>query len=150
MVPWQNVAQPTALAVSHSPYESPFTAVSDPLEAPEVFQLSQTILSWRFYDGFRSDRDAPARSARLATRTMSLANDDSDLAAAVQTILEIGDGDGLQSAIAGAFPGCRLEVDTSQPCFRLQLRQPGLLRPLESSELSDGTLRYLLLVATGQ
>jgi predicted ATPase len=65
----------------------------------------------------------------------------------VQTILEIGDGDGLQCAIADAFPGCRLEVDTSQPCFRLQLRQPGLLRPLESSELSDGTLRYLLLVA---
>jgi predicted ATPase len=78
---------------------------------------------------------------------MSLANDGADLAAAVQTILEIGDGDGLQAAVADAFPGCRLEVDTSQPCFRLQLHQPGLLRPLESSELSDGTLRYLLLVA---
>jgi len=27
-------------------------------------------------------------------------------------------------------------VDTSHPCFRLQMRQPSLLRPLESSELS--------------
>jgi predicted ATPase len=142
-----NSARHQPLALQLSPHESLFTAVSDPLEAPEVFQLRQTILSWRFYDGFRSDRDAPARRARLATRTLSLANDGGDLAAAVQTILEIGDGDGLQCAIADAFPGCRLEVDTSQPCFRLQLRQPGLLRPLESSELSDGTLRYLLLVA---
>jgi predicted ATPase len=31
--------------------------------------------------------------------------------------------------------------------FRLQLHQPGLLRPLEATELSDGTLRYLLLAA---
>jgi predicted ATPase len=38
-------------------------------------------------------------------------------------------------------------VDTSQPLFRLQLHQPGLLRPLEAAELSDGTLRYLLLAA---
>jgi predicted ATPase len=137
--------QPLALEVS--PQESLFTAVSDPLEAPEVFQLRRTILSWRFYDSFRTDRQAPARLGRLATRTPALAGDGGDLAAAVQTILEIGDGDGLRAAIADAFPGCRLAVDTGSPLFRLQLHQPGLLRPLESSELSDGTLRYLLLAA---
>lgn len=83
----------------------------------------------------------------MATRTPSLAADGGDLAAAVQTILEIGDGEGLQRAIAEAFSGCRLRVDTSQPGFRLQLQQPGLSRPLEAAELSDGTLRYLLLAA---
>ncbi|MFM7236957.1 MAG: AAA family ATPase, partial [Cyanobium sp.] len=125
-----------------------FTAVSDPLEAPAVLQLRRTILSWRFYDSFRTDRQAPARLGRLATRTPALAADGGDLAAAVQTILEIGDGDGLQAAIADAFPGCRLTVDTGSPLFRLQLQQPGLLRPLDASELSDGTLRYLLLAAS--
>jgi len=130
-----------------SPHESLFTAVSDPVEAPEVFQLRRTILSWRFYDSFRTDRRAPARSGGIATRTPSLAGDGGDLAAALQTILEIGDGDGLQVAISDAFPGCRLTVDTSQPVFRLLLHQPGLLRPLEAAELSDGTLRYLLLAA---
>jgi predicted ATPase len=133
------------LALEVSPHESLFTAVSDPLEAPEVFQLRRTILSWCFYDSFRTDRQAPARSGRIATRTPSLAGDGGDLAAAVQTILEIGDRDGLQAAIADAFPGCHLMVDTSAPTFRLQLHQPGLLRPLEAPELSDGTLRYLLL-----
>jgi len=135
------------LAQGLSPHESLFTAVSDPLEAPEVFQLRGSILSWRFYAGFRTDREAPARSGRIATRTPSLAADGGDLAAAVQTILEIGDGAGLQTAIADAFPGCRLEVDTQQPIFGLRLHQPGLLRPLAATELSDGTLRYLLLVA---
>jgi len=94
-------------------------AVADPLEAPEVFRLRNTILSWRFYDSFRTDRDAPARQSPLATRTPSLAADGSDLAAAVQTILEIGDRAGLQRALSDAFPGCRLSVDTSNPRFRL-------------------------------
>jgi len=138
-------SQPIALEVS--PHESLFTAVSDPLEAPEVFQLRRMILSWRFYDSFRTDRQAPARSGRIASRTPSLAADGGDLAAAVQTILEIGDRDAFQGAIADAFPGCQLTVETSQPVFRLQLHQPGLLRPLEATELSDGTLRYLLLAA---
>ncbi len=137
----------TPLALEVDPHESLFTAVSDPLEAPEVFQLRRTILSWRFYDGFRTDRQAPARIGRLATRTTALSGDGGDLAAAVQTILEIGDREGLQAAIADAFPGCRLTVDTSEPLFRLQLHQPGLMRPLAAAELSDGTLRYLLLAA---
>lgn len=135
------------LALSVSPHESLLTAVSDPLEAPEVFQLRRTILSWRFYDSFRTDREAPARLSRIATRTPSLAADGGDLAAAVQTILEVGDGEGLQTAIGDAFPGCHLTVETSQPSFRLRLHQPGLLRPLDAAELSDGTLRYLLLAA---
>ena len=75
-------AVPIALEVS--PHESLFTAASDPLEAPEVFQLRRTILSWRFYDSFCTDRQAPARSGRIATRTPSLAADGGDLAAAVQ------------------------------------------------------------------
>ncbi|MCP9875327.1 MULTISPECIES: AAA family ATPase [unclassified Cyanobium] len=109
------------LALEVAPHESLFTAVSDPLEAPEVFQLRRTLLSWRFYDSFRTDRLAPARLAHLSTRTPSLA------------------------AIGDAFPGCRLAVDTSQPSFRLQLHQQGLLRPLDAAELSDGTLHYLVL-----
>jgi predicted ATPase len=136
-----------AIALEVSAHESLFTAVSDPLEAPEVFQLRRTIQSWRFYDGFRTDSQAPARVGRIATRTPSLAGDGGDLAAAVQTILEIGDRDGFHAAIGDAFPGCRLTVDSNQPVFRLQFHQPGLLRPLTATELSDGTLRYLLLAA---
>lgn len=118
---------------------------ADPREHPEVFSLRELVLSWRFYDGFRTDAAAPARNPGIASCTMALANDGHDLAAAVQTIFEIGDADGLQDAVAAAFPGCQLQVDTSTPRFALLLKQPGLLRSMQAAELSDGTLNYLLL-----
>ena len=40
-----------------------------------------------------------------------------------------------------------VEVTGTDGYFELEMRQNGLLRPLKTSELSDGTLRYLLLVA---
>jgi predicted ATPase len=127
------------------PDRSLFQSGADPQQQPEVHLLREQILSWRFYDSFRSDADAPARQPRVGTRCFALAGDGGDLPAAVQTILENGDGEGLQQAIADAFPGCRLSVSYEGGLFRLQLHQPGLLRPLEAAELSDGTLRYVLL-----
>lgn len=77
-----------------------------------------------------------------------LHNDGRDLAAAIQTIMEIGDANALRAAVDHAFPGCRLEVAVlSDGRFSLNLHQPGLLRPLSMAELSDGTLRYILWVA---
>ena len=78
------------------------------------------------------------------TYTPVLAGDGSDLAAALATILAIGDEAALRNAIAHAFPGSTLDVAADGA---LRLSQHGLLRPLAAGELSDGTLRYLLLVA---
>ena len=43
-------------------------------------------------------------------------------------------------------PGAAVGVTSTDGYFELEMRQHGLLRPLKASELSDGTLRYLLLV----
>jgi predicted ATPase len=51
----------------------------------------------------------------------------------------------LDSAIADAFDGTTLEVVESEGLFFLSLRQPGMLRPMGVSELSDGTLRYVAM-----
>lgn len=113
-----------------------------------MFQLREHIRRWRFYDHFRSDAEASARQPQLGTRTPVLHHDGRDLAAALQTIREIGDAAALDAAISDAFPGTRLRIDFQQGGrFVVELRQEGLLRPLSASELSDGTLRYLLLVA---
>ncbi len=129
-------------------FESIFTQIADPLSAPEITSLKEHIKSWRFYDNFRTDSDAPARLPQLGTRTPVLHNDGHDLAAALQTIIEIGDVEALHTAIDDAFPGSQLAIDV-QPDgrFTISLQQEGLLRPLSGAELSDGTLRYLLLVA---
>jgi len=100
--------------------------------------------NWRFYDDLRTDRDAPARRAQVGTFTPILASDGSDLGAALQTIIEIGDADTLSATIADAFDGATLSVGER---FEVEMQQYGLLRPLLASELSDGTLRYLLLAA---
>ena len=120
----------------------------DPRQAPEVLRVREEIRSWRFYDHFRTDATAPARASQIGTRTPVMSHDGADLAAALQTIREIGDVDALDLAIELAFPGSRLTVE-SEGGGRLgvRLHQHGLLRPLSAAELSDGTLRYLLWAA---
>ncbi|POA56433.1 MULTISPECIES: AAA family ATPase [Pseudomonas] len=133
----------------HTPeFDSLFDQVGSLRTSPEVLHLRESIRRWRFYDHFRCDSEAPARQPQLGTRTPILHHDGRDLAAALQTIREIGDPQALQAAISDAFPGARLEID-AQPGgrFAIEFYQEGLLRPLSAAELSDGTLRYLLLVA---
>ncbi len=128
--------------------DSMLTAFADPRVSPEVLLVRERIRSWRFYDHFRTDADAPARQSRVGTRTPVLDHDGADLAAALQTIEEIGDADALHAAVDNAFPGARLGVAAGDDGrFELRFRQHGLLRPLSAAELSDGTLRYLLWVA---
>ena len=129
------------------PWESMLTELADPGRAPELLAVRDQIRAWRFYDGFRVDAEAPARRSQVGTRTPVLDHDGADLAAAVQTIREIGDRAALDHAVADAFDGATVEVAVAAGRFDLALRQPGMLRPLVSAELSDGTLRYLLLVA---
>jgi predicted ATPase len=121
--------------------------VADPRNAPEMLMLRESIRAWRFYDHFRTDTDAPARSPQIGTHTPILGNDGADLAAAVQTILEIGDGEALDAAVTDAFPGARLSIVNNSGRFELTMEQYGLLSPLGAAELSDGTLRYLLWIA---
>jgi predicted ATPase len=128
--------------------DSLLTAFADPRISPEVLLVRERIRSWRFYDHFRTDADAPARQARVGTRTPVLDHDGADLAAALQTIREVGDPAELAAAVDDAFPGSRLEVALGEDGrFALRFHQYGLLRPLSAAELSDGTLRYLLWVA---
>lgn len=128
-------------------FESVFTQLSDPARAPEILSLRESIRSWRFYDHFRSDVDAPARHPQLGTRTTALSHDGRDLAAAWQTVLEIGDPQALAIAVDDAFPEAKVRIAIDDGRFQLYFDQTGLLRPLSAAELSDGTLRYLLWIA---
>ncbi|WP_330231831.1 AAA family ATPase [Nocardia sp. NBC_00508] len=129
------------------PFDSMLSELADPQSAPDLLLVRERIRSWRFYDHLRTDADAPARAPQVGTRTLVLGHDGADLAAALQTIREIGDAQALAQAVDRAFPGSEIAILDRDGRFELALRQPGLLRPLGGAELSDGTLRYLLLVA---
>ena len=129
------------------PFDSMLSEYTDPHRAPELLKLREQIRSWRFYDQIRTDAAAPARQVRIGTRTPVLSHDGADLAAALQTIREIGDEAALDAAIDAAFPDSKLEIGIEGARLEVRLRQHGLLRPLGVAELSDGTLRYLLWTA---
>lgn len=138
---WTNLDQ------SLASYESIVTDLADGDAGPELLGLRRMMAGWRFYDHFRVDADSPARRPQVGTRSHTLAHDGADLAAVWETVVQAGFGADLDRAVDEAFPGSRVRVEASDGLFRLTLQQPGLLRPLETSELSDGTLRYLLLCA---
>jgi predicted ATPase len=134
------------LSQSLPAYRSVLAEFAHPGTHPELAAVRDRLRNWRFYDGFRVDAAAPSRQRRVGTRTPVLADDGSDLAAAIQTIIEAGFDD-LQRAVGDAFDGATVSVAVHDGLFDLQLHQPGMLRPLRAAELSDGTLRFLLWAA---
>ncbi|HYO52520.1 AAA family ATPase [Archangium sp.] len=127
--------------------ESVLAQISEPHRFPLLSAVRAELLRWRFYHHFRSDPASPLRHAQVGVRTPALAHDGRDLAAALMTIDNIGDDRALHAAVESAFPGSRLELDSEDGRFSFRMHMPGLLRPLEAAELSDGTLRYLCLLA---
>lgn len=128
-------------------FDSMMTHCADPKHTPEMLMLREEMRAWRFYDHFRTDVTAPARTPQIGTHTPVLSHDGTDLAAALQTIRQIGDVDALDQAVDDAFPGSRVSVTFENGWFETEMQQHGLLRPLKAAELSDGTLRYLLWIA---
>ena len=137
----------TTVTDNLSLFDTMMTHVADPRNAPEMLTLRESIRAWRFYDHFRTDADAPARSPQVGTYTPVLCDDGADVAAAIQTIRLFGDNAGLDATVDDAFPGSRLSVADDSGRFILVMNQHGLLRPLRAAELSDGTLRYMLWIA---
>jgi predicted ATPase len=128
-------------------FDSMLSQIVDPTRTPELLVLRDRIRSWRFYDHFRTDPAAPARMPQIGTHTPILGHEGVDLAAALQTIREIGDTQALDEAVDDAFPGASVSIENRDGRFETTMRQHGLLRPLKAVELSDGTLRYLLWIA---
>lgn len=126
---------------------SMLSELAEPTMYPELVAIRQQVRNWRFYDSFRTDPASPARALHVNTWTPVMAADGSDLAPALQTILESAFADVFTTAVSEAFP--RGQVVVAEVGTRLELRfmQHGLLRPLTGEELSDGTLRFLLLAA---
>src|SRR5262245_50637997 len=137
----------TVIASNLTTFDTMLTRVADAERAPEVLAVREQMRSWRFYDHLRTDADSPIRQPQLGTRTPVLSHDGRDLAAALQTIREIGDAAQLDQAVEDAFPGARVDIGRMSDAFTIEFHQRGLLRPLSAAELSDGMLRYLLWIA---
>lgn len=146
-LPTSSDEEPEMLTQRLSDTDSMLSTIADPLRAPEMLEVREAVRGWRFYDHFRTDSESPARATQIGTFTPVLHHDGSNLAAALQTIIEIRTDEALPTTLEDAFPGSRLHIENRNGRFELQLQQHGLLRPLAAAELSDGTLRFLLWAA---
>jgi len=137
------VAYPMALSES----ESVLSQLRDPQQFPALSALCQEFFNWRFYHQFRTDPESPLRHPQVGVRSPVLSHDGRNLAAALQTILEIGDHEALQGAIGRISPGAHLVIEHPQARFHITLQTREFRRSFHAWELSDGTLHYLCLLA---
>ena len=136
--------EPVMLTQHLADTDSMLASVADPERAPEMLAIREAVRGWRFYDHFRTDAASPARASQIGTFSPVLDHEGSNLAAALETVIELRSDEALATTLQDAFPGSRLYVGNQNGRFEVQLQQHGLLRPLSAAELSDGTLRYLL------
>jgi predicted ATPase len=140
----QRVSFPFALTTS----ESVLGQIKEPELYPQLSRVSQEFRGWRFYHHFPTHSLAAQRHPQVGVRTPVLDRDGRYLAAALQTIREIGDAANLEKAIDDAFPGSKLIIHADRYTrFWVELKMPGIQRAFEAREFSDGTLRYLCLLA---
>jgi predicted ATPase len=137
--------QPLALDLMAA--QTALGAFDEPQRFPELHGVQQAMQDWRFYHDFRTDVSAPVRQPCLAVSTLLLASDGANLAAVFATLVYIRqDRAGLDEAIESAFPGARLHVPLPEKMASFGMIFPDHPhRVFEASELSDGTLRFLLL-----
>ena len=127
--------------------ETALGALQDAARFPDVDVVRRTMLDWRFFHDFRTDRASALRQPCLAVTSPTLASDGSDLAAVFATLVHIReDTTDLDRAIEDAFPGAHLVVPEPERTASFGLTLPDYpKRVFEAGELSDGTLRYLAL-----
>lgn len=125
--------------------ESLFGQLGEPHLYPEVSSARETLRNWRFYHEFDISKGAGLRLPQVGYRSPVLSGDGLNLAAAFQTLVEIGDSELMFTVLDEAFPECTFFCDNTGGRFQMMMNRLGINRPLEAAEFSDGTLRFLCL-----
>ncbi len=134
-------------------FETALSRVADPRSAPEPARLKALLADIAIYDGFRADAASPLRAPQPMIATLAPAADGADWAAAIHSRIAIADGAADQArspanlAIADAFPGAAFAPFEDGLSVEGGLATADFPRPFRARELSEGTLRYLALVA---
>ena len=116
---------------------------------PEIGAFRRIVEGWRFFHGFRTDRDSPLRAPCLAVTAPLLDEDGANMAAVFATLAWIRhDTVDLDRAVADAFGGARLHIAEPTSTCSFAVEFPSFPQRLfDPRELSDGQLRFLALAA---
>lgn len=116
---------------------------------PEIGTFRRAVSQWRFFHGFRSDRDSALRQPCLAVTAPLLDQDGANMAAVFATLRWTRqDTVDLDRAVADAFGGAQLSVPEPEEFASYGLIFPQFpQRVFQPRELSDGQIRFLALAA---
>lgn len=120
--------------------------LGDPLRYPGLHRFKMEVLSWRFYESFRTDKGSPLRLPQPGVFSGTLDATGNNLAAAIASIVTTDDSGDFENALDEAFPGTTLKINAGRQGLKLSVNYPGMARSLEAPELSDGTLQYIALL----
>ena len=143
----QTVEQPLWL------FETALASLIDPERYPALGLMRRRLLDARFYDHLRTDPGSPLRAPQPLISSPAVDSDGANWAGALYSRFAIGDGwkdaahSPITEAVSAAFPGAELRFIESGGMLEAGLESPEFPRPFSARELSDGTLRYLALVA---
>lgn len=115
---------------------------------PEIAVVRQELSNWRFFHGFRTDRESPLRQPSRAITSPILASSGGNLASVLATLRHVrGETADLDATIDAAFPGAELVVPPPEEFASFGMIFPETpKRTFWAHELSDGTLQFLALM----
>ncbi|MFL5355120.1 AAA family ATPase [Archangium sp.] len=123
-----------------------------PFDNPSIVAFRDSMLGWSIYHDLRVDQQAPLRQAAVARVEDRIASDGQNLIPVLHTLYS-GNREfkrSLDSAMRAAF-GSDYEELVFPPAadqrVQLRLRWRSLKMEQSAANLSDGTLRFLLLIA---
>lgn len=132
-------------------FETALSTVAEPSRHPELDRARRLLGAMRFYHQFRADPDSPLRSPQPAIMTPSVASDGRDWATALASLMCVEQNGFPNSpaakAVAKAFPCGALELSEEGGMVSIGLLTTEFRRAFDARELSDGTLRFLVLTA---
>jgi predicted ATPase len=117
-----------------------------------ISNFQNELASWRIYQDFQTHREAPVRQPTLARSETSVAPDGSNLISVLHTLYS-GSRDfkrDINAAMKVAFGDDFDELifpPAADQRIQLRVRWKSLQREQTAADLSDGTLRFLFLLA---
>ncbi len=144
-------------------FEAPLRSVNDSetllslsagpfTENPAIAEFQKYLAAWTTYANFRTDNDAPVRAARLTRYETQLDADGQNLAGVLHTLYTSnadfeGEIDAAMQSAFGADYNKLVFAPAADQRTQLRVKWHELLRAQSTADLSDGTLRFLYLLA---
>jgi predicted ATPase len=129
--------------------ETALSMVSALWTDPVSYMFQQQLRAWTIYQELRVDEDAPVRRSAVARKETRISYNGQNLIPVLKTLYEGDFKDSIDSGMSAAFPDDFAELffrETEPNRVQLYIRRKHTHREDSAADLSDGTLRFLLLL----